>query len=126
MKKTKAREPIVFRRGDVLWLQCDPSIGVEPRKVRTCVVVSNDVANRYGGAVTVVPTQAFTPQRAARAYMVDLRSPRSSLTAARVANTSMVMTYDRTRVVRRAGRISPEAQRDLDRALAMHLGIEPI
>jgi mRNA-degrading endonuclease toxin of MazEF toxin-antitoxin module len=98
---------------------------VEPRKVRTFVVVSNDIANRYGAAVTVVPTQKYTPERAARAYMVDLRKPRSSLDDERVANASMVMTYDRSRIVRRAGRISPQAQRDLDRALAIHLGLEP-
>ncbi len=121
-----AREPLEFRRGDVLWIQCDPSVGVEPRKTRTCVVVSNDVANRYGQAVTVVPTQAYTAERAARAYMVDLRGPRSTLATGRVANASMVMTYDRDRVVRRAGRISADTQRAVDRALAMHLGLAPI
>ncbi len=118
----KKREPIEFRRGDVLWIQCDPSVGVEPRKTRTCIVVSNDIANRYGQAVTVVPTQGYTAERAARAYMVDLRKPRSTLTDARVANASMIMTYDRERVVTRAGRVSAETQRALDRALAIHLG----
>jgi len=122
----KTPEAIEVRRGDVLWIQCDPSVGVEPRKTRTCVVVSNDVANRFGQAITVVPTQVHTNERAARQYMVDLRRPRSSLVEARVANASMVMTYDRKRVVRRAGRISPDAQRALDRALAMHLGLVPV
>jgi mRNA interferase MazF len=117
------REGTEVRRGDVLWIQCDPSVGVEPRKVRTCVVVSNDVANRYGQAITIVPTQAYTAARAAREYVVDLRSPRSTLAQPRVANASMVMTFDRTRVVRRAGRISAETQRAVDRALAVHLGL---
>src|SRR5437867_7979638 len=119
----KAREPVEFRRGDILWIQCDPSVGVEPRKTRTCIVVSNDVANRYGQALTVVPTQTYTADRASRAYMVDLRSPRSSLRDARVANASMIMTYDRDRVIRRAGRIAAETQRALDEALGMHLGL---
>lgn len=122
----KAREPVEFRRGDILWIQCDPSVGVEPRKTRTCVVVSNDIANRYGQAVTVVPTQAYTADRASRTYMVDLRAPRTTLAAARLANASMVMTYDRDRVVKRAGRISAEAQRAVDHAIGMHLGLIPI
>ncbi len=117
------RETVEVRRGDVLWMQCDPSVGVEPRKVRTCVVVSNDVANRYGQAITIVPTQAYTPDRAAREYIVDLRKPRSTLEPQRVANASMVMTYDRGRIVRRAGRVSAETLRALDRALAIHLGL---
>src|SRR5258706_3051951 len=105
---TKSREALEIHRGDILWIQCDPSIGVEPQKIRTCVVVSNDIANQYGQAVTVVPTQAYTAERARRAYMVDLRKPRSDLEEARVANGSMIMTYDRRRVVKRAGRISAD------------------
>jgi mRNA interferase MazF len=122
----KAREAVEVRRGDILWIQCEPSVGVEPRKTRTCVVVSNDLANRFGQAITVVPTQAHTRERATRAYMVDLRRPRSNLADPRVANASMVMTYDRKRVVKRAGRISIDAQRALDRALALHLGLVPV
>ncbi len=121
----RSDEPIDFRRGDVLWISCDPSVGVEPRKTRTCVVVSNDLANRYGQAVTVVPTQAFTAERAAREYMVDLRPPRSTVKEKRVANASMVMTYDRARVVGRAGRVTGETLRALDRALAIHLALLP-
>jgi len=120
MRKT---EDLEIRRGDVLWINCDPSVGVEPRKTRTCIVVSNDIANRFGQAITVVPTQRYTSERSRRAYVVDLRKPRSSLGQARVANASMLMTYDRGRVVSRAGRISRDAERALDRALAVHLAL---
>ncbi len=112
------------RRGDIVWINCDPSVGVEPRKTRTCVVVSNDIANRYGQAITIVPTQAYSKERAGRAYVVDLRRPRSTLRAARVANCSMVMTYDRSRIVRVEGAASAAAIADLDRALLVHLGLD--
>lgn len=112
-----------IRRGDVLWINCDPSVGAEPRKLRTCVVVSNDIANRYGAAITVVPTQKYTADRAAREYVVDLRSPRSTLRDARVANASMVMTYDRSRIASKAARLSTDAMLALDRALSIHLGL---
>jgi mRNA interferase MazF len=110
-------------RGDVLWICCDPSVGAEPRKTRTCVVVSNDIANRFGQALTVIPTQAYTAARAERAYMADLRRPRSTLEAARVANASMVMTYDRKRVTARAGRVAPQTLDAIDRALLLHLAL---
>lgn len=119
------RSPEAFdvRRGDVVWVNCDPSVGVEPRKTRTCIVVSNDIANRYGQAITIVPTQAYSKDRAGRAYMVDLRKPRSPLREARVANCSMIMTYDRGRIVRREGRITEVAMSEVDRAVLVHLGI---
>ncbi len=115
-----------YRRGDVVWMNCDPSVGVEPEKRRTCVIVSNDVANRFGAAVTVVPTQEWTQERASRLYMVDLRAPRSDMTAARVANASMVMTYDRRRIVAAQGSVSDEALDELNEALALHLGLRPL
>lgn len=120
---TKGHEALEIHRGDILWIQCDPSVGVEPQKIRTCVVVSNDVANQYGQAITVVPTQAYTAERAPRAYIVDLRKPRSDLEGARVANASMIMTYDRRRVIKQAGRIARETQEVLDQALSLHLGL---
>ena len=112
-----------FRRGDVLWIQCDPSVGAEPTKTRTCVVVSNDIANQWGAVVTVVPTQRYTAERASRAYIVDLRPPRSTLQQARVANASMIMTYDRARVVRKAGRLDAKAMAALNEAISLHLGL---
>lgn len=112
-----------IRRGDILWICCDLSVGAEPRKTRTCVVVSNDIANRFGQAITVIPTQAYSEERAVRAYMADLRPPRSTLADERVANASMVMTYDLTRVTGRAGRVRPQTLAAIDRALAIHLAL---
>lgn len=124
-RRAAARESkaVEVRRGDILWICCDPSVGAEPKKTRTCVVVSNDIANRFGQTITVVPTQSFTAERAAREYMADLRAPRSTLTEERVANASMVMTYDRRRVTTRAGRVTAESLRAIDGALAVHLGL---
>jgi len=121
---TTKGEPIEVHRGDLLWINCDPSVGAEPRKTRTCLVVSNDIANRFGQAVTVIPTQRYSAERSTRAYGVDLRKPRSNLHDARVANASMIMTYDRSRIASRAGRITRETLKTVDRALALHLGIE--
>ena len=122
MKRT---EPVEVRRGEVVWIDCDPSVGSEPRKTRTCVVMSNDVANQYGQAVTVVPTQRYTSARAGRDFMVDLRSPRSTLKQERVANASMITTYDRSRVVGRAGKLTEDTLRALEQAIALHLGMQP-
>jgi mRNA interferase MazF len=122
-RQVESSEALPIRRGDILWVSCDPSVGAEPKKARTCVVVSNDVANRYGQAITVIPTQEFTAERAVRAYMTDLRRPRSTLEAERVANGSMIMTYDRARVVSRAGRVTPDTLRVIDATLALHLGL---
>lgn len=123
MKKT-TREPIEFRRGDILWIDCDPSVGVEPKKTRTCVVVSNDLANQYGATLTVVPTLSYSASRMARPFFVDLRHPRSTMERPRVANASLLTTHDRSRVRSRAGRVSADTMKAIDHAIAIHLAIE--
>lgn len=122
MKRT---DPFAFRRGDLLWIDCDPSVGAEPRKVRTCVVVSNDIANRHAATLSVVPTLSYSAPRAARPYYVDLRPPRSTMQSARVANASAITSYDKSRVVAPAGKVSVDAMAALDRAVLVHLGINP-
>lgn len=119
----RTEETLRIRRGDILWINCDPSVGVEPRKIRTCVVVSNDVANEFGAAITVIPTQEWSAERASRSYMVDLRKPRSTMDEPRVGNASMVMTYDRARVVSRTGKLHASSLKALDEALSVHLGL---
>ena len=111
------------KRGDILWINCGPSVGAEPRRTRTCVVVSNDLANRFGMLLTVVPTQEWMADRAARSYMVDLRPPRSSLASPRVANVSGITTYDKSRIAARAGRVHADTLAVLDSALELHLGL---
>lgn len=117
---------MTFRRGDILWIRCDPSIGVEPAKTRTCVVVSNDRANEDPdwAAVSVVPTRGYSKQDAWRPYLVDIRPPRSTLEEKRFANCSQVMTYDRGRIARHGGRLSLDAILDIDRALKLHLSLD--
>ncbi len=119
-----ANESLELRRGDLVWVNCEPSVGAEPKKARTFVVVSNDIANRFGQVITAIPTQRFTAERNGRAYMVDLRSPRSNLKAERIANASMVTTWDRAGVLKREGRVTRETLARIDAALRLHLGLD--
>ncbi len=43
------------KRGDVWWVNFDPSIGSEIQKKRPAIIVSNDSSNKYLSRVQVIP-----------------------------------------------------------------------
>ena len=49
-----------MKRGDVWWVNFEPSIGGEIRKKRPAIIVSNDAANRNLARVVVVPLTSNT------------------------------------------------------------------
>jgi mRNA interferase MazF len=63
------------RRGDVFWVNLDPTIGAEIRKVRPCVVVSPDEANRSGPLIIVAP---ITKVKGKKVYFHEILLPKGS------------------------------------------------
>jgi mRNA interferase MazF len=43
------------RRGEIWWVNLDPTIGSEIKKTRPCVVISNNVINQHRRTVVVIP-----------------------------------------------------------------------
>jgi len=43
------------KRGEIFWVNLDPTVGSEIKKVRPCVIISPDAANRSGPLVIVAP-----------------------------------------------------------------------
>jgi mRNA interferase MazF len=45
----------LIRRGELYWANLDPTVGVEIKKTRPVLVLSNDVINKHSRLVVVVP-----------------------------------------------------------------------
>jgi mRNA interferase MazF len=94
---------VVTRRFDVFLIALDPTIGREIRKTRPCLVISPDEMNRHLSTVLVAP---MTTAGAAYPTRVPCRFRGKD---GRIA-LDQIRAVDRSRLVRRLGRISPTAQ----------------
>ena len=46
---------MILRRGEVWWVQLDPTLGSEIKKTRPCVIMTSNVANDRRRTVVVIP-----------------------------------------------------------------------
>src|SRR5271167_4481565 len=115
-----------MRRGDIVSVDLDPTLGSEAAKVRPAVVVSNDAANetatRLGrGVITVVPVTS----NVARVYpfQVLLPSRQTGLTRDSKAQAEQIRSVAVERVGERLGQLPAALITEIDRALRVHLSL---
>jgi mRNA interferase MazF len=106
---------VAVRRGDVVLASLDPTIGVEMKKTRPVIVVSNDSINHLSRLAVVVPLT----KNVAHVSPSHTVLPRgvAGLTFASKAVTEQVKAVDKRRLVKRLGTLPPERMAHVERAL---------
>lgn len=110
------------KRGEVVVVDFDPTIGAEIRKRRPALVIQNDIDNRHS-PITIVA--AMTTQIAGERYPTEvvLHPPEGGLTRPSAVLLNQIRSVDKKRVVGRLGRLKPETMARVDRALQISLGL---
>lgn len=110
------------KRGDVYLVNFDPTIGAEIRKTRPALVIQNDVANRYS-PITIVA--AITSRFEQDLYPTEalIKAPEGGLSVDSVVLLNQIRSIDRTRLVKRLGRLSPHTMEAVDRGVEISLGM---
>lgn len=111
-----------MKRGDVVRVRLDPAEGREIRKTRPAVVVSNDAACKFDSVLQIVPVTQL-PDRQLRPYESAVDSRSSGLAKPSRAVANQIRTVARHRITKRLGGLDPTELNNLDRALAIQLGL---
>jgi mRNA interferase MazF len=118
MARLKPQRAAGVRRGDVVWVALDPTIGTEIQKTRPAIVVSNDAMNRFGQRVIVVPLTGHVDHCFAGEAVVTIKGkPNRAL-------GDQMRSVDKARLRGRLDRLSPAEVRAVDQALITSLALE--
>ena len=112
---------VEVRRGDVVLVNLDPTVGAEIKKTRPAIVLSNDSINHFSQLVVVAPLTKNTAHLSPSHVVI----PKG---AARLTFTSKVMTeqikaVDKQRIVRRLGTLPAVLLEQVERALKNTLAL---
>lgn len=110
-------------RGEVVEVNLDPAIGSEPRKTRPCVVIQNDIGNKYSPVIIVAVITGA--ENVPRRYPVDVQIAKGEAGLAKdsVIQCNLIRCVDETRLVRSLGHVTDLTMRKVDDALRISLGL---
>lgn len=106
-----------LERGDVAWVNLDPTVGAEIRKRRPCVVVSLSVLNEKRLTVVVVPLSTASTPRPPLVVAVP------SAGAGANARIDQIRAVDKSRVLTAAGKLTRADMTQVEQALRTVLGL---
>ena len=111
-----------IRRGDLFWVNLDPTKGSEQAGRRPVLVIQNDIGNEFSATVIVAPltTKSFT-----KPYPTNVHLPRgiASLKEGSTVLLSQIRTIDKTRLERKIGHLPSDYLSEVNRGIAISLGL---
>ncbi len=108
---------VSMQRGEVWWVEFDPSTGSEIRKTRPAVIVSNDAANRHLPRVMAMPMTSNVARVYPGEAVVTVNGQPSK------AMADQIMAADKRRLKSRLGKLDRADMGVVEDAIRLHFGL---
>ena len=106
-----------MKRGEVWWVNFNPSVGGEIKKKRPAVIISNDASNKHLNRVQVVPLTSKTGRIYPSEAIVTLNDRQNK------AMADQLTTISKLRLLNRSGKLTHSDMQKVERVVKLQLGL---
>jgi mRNA interferase MazF len=110
-----------IQRGDIVIVDLNPTRGAEESKIRPCVIIQNDIGNKYS-PVTIIAC-ITTGDKAIFDTEVEVKAPEGGLKNNSLILLNQIRTIDKTRIIDCWGTLKPETIEKINEALKVSLAL---
>jgi len=115
---------MIIKRGDIFLVNLEPAYGSEQGKIRPCLVVQNDMSNKYSPNTIIVPFTSSIPEKDYPSIVVA-EPTEAGLTKTSAILCSQIRTISiENRVLKKIGSLKPSTMKKVDEALKTSLGLD--
>lgn len=111
---------LTYRRGEIWWVNLDPTIGCETQKTRPCLILQNDVGNQRSSTTIVAPLL-----RGSKTYpfVVNVKpTPQNGLDHERHISLNQMRAVDMRRMKEKLGVLEDSYWEKIEMAVSIELG----
>jgi mRNA interferase MazF len=110
-----------IRRQDVFLVNFDPTVGVEAKKTRPAVVVSNNINNVHSPIVSISPITSNVVR--VYSFEVEVSAGIGGLKRRSKVMVNQTRAVDKVRLVRHIGTLPDEIMVEVNNALKLHFDL---
>ena len=107
----------MMKRGEVWWINFDPSVGGEIRKKRPAVIISNNAANQFLNRVQVVPLTSSVGKLYPSETYIAFQGKKAK------AMADQLTTVSKKRLLNQAGTVSNTEMEGIKRAIKIQIDL---
>ncbi|GAB4240510.1 MAG: type II toxin-antitoxin system PemK/MazF family toxin [Stanieria sp.] len=107
------------RRGEIWWVDLDPTKGKEAKKIRACLIIQNDIGNEESDLTTIVPF--LSPKQ--YPFVVNVKPSESNqLDKERGLHFNQIRSIDSSQLKAKLGTLESDYFSQIKKALDIQFG----